>query len=349
MKKLFILAAAAALCSCGGNNYTIKGRVGNLDGTVYLLDQQEQVVDSAAVEKGAFRFQGNRTQPVVYILSDSRGDTQPTFMTMVVVEPGTIVVDDSENPGQPAVKGTPSNDANAAYAAASRKLVDEYRNESTTDERRKQIEQEFDNLATTTMEANRDNFFGVMMLKQLAYEYSGQQILDQLAQLPEAMQQTDEAAELRHYAESKMKTDIGQPYVNIEQNDAQGRPVSLESVIADPANKYTLIDFWASWCGPCMGEVPHLKQTYDKFHKKGFEIYGVSFDENREEWLAAIEQNGMNWIQVSDLTGFNNPAAKDYAVQGIPANFLIDAQGKIVASNLRGEALYEKIAELLGE
>ena len=131
--------------------------------------------------------------------------------------------------------------------------------------------------------------------------------------------------------------------------DADGKEVSLKEVVENPANKYVLLDFWASWCGPCMGEVPHLKKTYDEFHKKGFEIFGVSFDNNRDKWLGAVKENQMNWIQVSGLNGFDNQHAKDYAVQAIPANFLIDHEGKIVAKNLRGEELYNKIAELLNE
>ena len=115
----------------------------------------------------------------------------------------------------------------------------------------------------------------------------------------------------------------------------------------NPANKYVLLDFWASWCGPCMGEVPHLKKTYDEFHKKGFEIFGVSLDRDRDKWLDAVKQNNMNWIHVSSLDAFGNAAAEAYAVQAIPTNLLIDAEGKIVAKNLRGEELYEKIAELL--
>ena len=114
-------------------------------------------------------------------------------------------------------------------------------------------------------------------------------------------------------------------------------------------DKPAIVDFYASWCGPCMGEVPHLKETYDKFHKKGFEIYGVSFDRDRDKWLAAVKDNGMDWIHVSELQQFDNRAAKDYAVQGIPSNFLIDAQGVIVAKNLRGEDLYKKVEELLGK
>ena len=111
--------------------------------------------------------------------------------------------------------------------------------------------------------------------------------------------------------------------------------------------KSLLLDFWASWCGPCMGEVPYLVQTYREFHDKGFEIFAVSLDNNREHWLDAIESKGMNWLHVSDLQGWQNAAATDYGVRSIPANFLLDAEGTIVATNLRGEALYRKIAELL--
>ena len=163
------------------------------------------------------------------------------------------------------------------------------------------------------------------------------------------MQQTDALVRLKENAEQMIKTDIGQPFIDIAQPNADGEQVSLESVVRNPANKYVLLDFWASWCGPCMGEVPHLKKTYDEFRKKGFEIYGVSFDEDRGDWLGAVEQNDMNWLHVSEGKGFDNQAAKDYAIQGIPSNFLIDGQGTIVARNLRGEALYEKISELLAQ
>ena len=211
------------------------------------------------------------------------------------------------------------------------------------------IEKEFEQLTLTTIDNNRDNFFGVVLMPNRAYELSGQETLDEIAKFSPEMQQTKELTELKTSAEQKLKTDVGQPYIDIVQNNAEGQPVSLKSVIDNPANKYTLVDFWASWCGPCMGEVPHLKKTYDEFRKKGFEIYGVSFDEDRGDWLGAVEQNDMNWLHVSEVKGFDNQAAKDYAIQGIPSNFLIDGQGTIVARNLRGEALYEKISELLAQ
>ena len=269
---------------------------------------------------------------------------------MVILEPGAITVaDNAENPASKQVSGTPANDAYAAYSAQSTALVKEYRNPETTEERREAIEEEFGKLGRTAMEANRDNYFGAMMLQQLAYELSGQETLDQIALFSPAMQQTEAIVKLREGAEQKIRTDVGQTYIDVEQPDADGNLVTLKSVVENPAVKYVLLDFWASWCGPCMGEVPHLKKTYEAFHDKGFEIYGVSFDKDREKWLAAVEQNGMNWIHVSELNRFDCQAGKDYAVQAIPTNLLIDAEGKIVAKNLRGEALYEKIAELLAE
>ena len=198
------------------------------------------------------------------------------------------------------------------------------------------------------MEQNRTNLFGALLLaQQLGYELSGQELLDEIALFPEELQRSSVLESLKESAEQKIRTDVGQPYTDVAQPDAEGQEVSLKSVVENPANKYVLLDFWASWCGPCMGEVPHLKKAYGEFHKKGFEIYGVSFDKDREKWLEAIDRNGMNWVHVSEVNGFDNQAARDYAVQGIPSNFLIAADGTIVARNLRGEALYEKIAELL--
>lgn len=228
-------------------------------------------------------------------------------------------------------------------------LTKEYRNPETSDERRSAIEEEYESLTDKALEQNLGNFFGVMLLSQQSYGMGGQELLDMIAKFPAELQQTELLTTLKTTAEQKLKTDIGQPYIDVVQNDAQGKELSLKSVVENPENKYVLLDFWASWCGPCMGEVPHLKKTYEEFHKKGFEIFGVSFDSKAEDWTEAVEKNGMDWIHVSALSGFDNQAAEDYAVRGIPSNFLIDSEGKIVAKDLRGDELYEKIAELLAE
>lgn len=349
MKRTLILAAAVALCSCSSNRYTIEGKIEGLTGVVYLCDDQNNTLDSAAVSGGAFRLTGQAETPAIRVVR-STSDESP-FAAMVILEPGKITIaDNPENPYRKRVSGTPSNDASAAYSEASNALIQEFRNEETSDERREAIEKEYEQLTRTTFEANRTNFFGALLLaQQLAYEMSGQELLDEIAALPAEMQQSDLLVKLRENAEAKLRTDIGQPYIDVVQPDASGAEVSLRSVVENPANKYVLLDFWASWCGPCMGEVPYLKQAYADYHKKGFEIYGVSFDRNREDWLQAIDENDMKWIHVSALSSFDNQAGKDYAVQGIPSNFLIDAEGKIVAKNLRGEALAEKLAELLGK
>lgn len=352
MKKILILAATAAvLCSCGNKNkYTVEGAVAGINDKVYLFDEEEVILDSATVKEGKFRLSGIAETPAVAILRDAR-DQGATFATMLILEPGQIMVnDDAENTYRKRVTGTPANDASDAYAAASHALVDEFRNPNTSDERREAINAEYSQLTRTVMEQNRENLFGAILLAQeLGYELSGQELLDEIAKFPAAMQQTGILVKLKENAEQKIRTDAGQPYIDIVQPDAAGKEVSLKSVVENPANKYVLLDFWASWCGPCMGEVPHLKKTYAEFHKKGFEIYGVSFDKGREKWLAAIDQNGMNWVHVSQVNGFDNQAARDYAVQGIPSNFLIGSDGTIVAKNLRGEALYEKVAELLAQ
>ena len=350
MKKFFIFAASAALLwSCSPKNqYVIEGQIEGANPTVYLFTQENNLLDSAAVKDGSFQIKGIAEEPQVAVLRDAREESA-TFVAMLLLEPGTITVsDDPDSPFRKRVSGTPANDASTAYGDAGNKLVQEYRDSATTEERRTAIEEEYDVLTRQTVDQNRDNIFGALLLaQQLGFDLSGQELLDEIAKFSPEMQQNQLLVDLKERAEAKMKTDIGQPYIDVVQPDADGNEVSLKSVVENPANKYVLLDFWASWCGPCMGEVPHLKRTYDEFHKKGFEIFGVTFDDNREDWLDAVKENKMNWVHVGLLNGFDNQAAKDYAVNAIPSNFLIDSEGKIVAKNLRGEALYEKIAELL--
>lgn len=112
--------------------------------------------------------------------------------------------------------------------------------------------------------------------------------------------------------------------------------------------KYVLIDFWASWCGPCRQENPNVLRVYAKFKEKGFDIYSVSLDQYKEAWLQAIEKDNLVWHHVSDLQFWNSAAAVSYGVSAIPATFLLDPQGKVIAKNLRGEALEQKLAEVLG-
>lgn len=125
--------------------------------------------------------------------------------------------------------------------------------------------------------------------------------------------------------------------------DPEGKVVTLASM----KGKYVLLDFWASWCGPCRAENPNVVAAFNKFKDKNFTIFSVSLDDNKEHWLKAIKDDGLTWTHVSDLKKWESIAARDYGVEGIPTNFLLDKDGKIIARDLRGEALDAKLAEVL--
>ncbi len=139
------------------------------------------------------------------------------------------------------------------------------------------------------------------------------------------------------------KVAVGQMAPDFTMNDRDGNPVTLSSL----KGNYVLIDFWASWCGPCRRENPNVVKLYNEFSEKGFDILGVSLDQKQDAWLKAIEDDQLTWNHVSDLKGWGNEAAQLYAVSGIPHTVLLDKDGKIIAKNLRGEELHNKIAELL--
>lgn len=140
---------------------------------------------------------------------------------------------------------------------------------------------------------------------------------------------------------------IGKPFKDFTQNDVDGNPVKVSDILKP--GRYVFLDFWASWCRPCRAENPNVLKAYKKYHDKGFDVLAVSLDTDKDDWLDAIEEDGMPWIHVSDLKGWDNAASTSYGVKGIPMNFLLDENGIIVASGLREQALHDKLEELLGD
>ncbi len=165
-------------------------------------------------------------------------------------------------------------------------------------------------------------------------------------QLDEALKKTPSGVQLKELIDSKMVGAVGTMALDFTQPDTLGNPVSLSSF----RGKYVLIDFWASWCGPCRNENPNVVANFKKFSSKNFTILGVSLDRpgQKDKWMQAIHDDGLTWNHVSDLQFWNNAAAQLYRVQGIPLNILVDPTGKIVARNLRGPELEAKLCQFLG-
>lgn len=147
---------------------------------------------------------------------------------------------------------------------------------------------------------------------------------------------------VKNFIESNMRVELGQPFMDFTLQTIDGKDVNLAEVIKN--NKVTMIDFWASWCGPCRHENPVVKAAYEKYHAKGFEVIGISVDRNEAKWLEAVEEDALPYIQVRDVEG---NVSDDYAIVSIPSNFLYDQNGIMVAKGLRGEELEAKLAELL--
>jgi peroxiredoxin/phosphoribosylformylglycinamidine (FGAM) synthase PurS component len=146
-------------------------------------------------------------------------------------------------------------------------------------------------------------------------------------------------------AQYKNVVTVGQAAPEISLNNQEGNPTNLSSL----RGKYVLIDFWASWCGPCRDENPNVVRMYNKFKGKNFEIFGVSLDKSKEKWLEAIQKDQLSWVHVSDLKYWQSAGAAAYGVQSIPATFLIDPSGKVIAKNLRGKALEDKLTQILSK
>jgi len=189
---------------------------------------------------------------------------------------------------------------------------------------------------------------------EVLYKYAGNPIknLEEadalLSALSPAVQSYPTAKALRSAIDAAQKLDIGRPAIDFAQADTTGTEVKLSSF----RGKYVLVDFWASWCGPCRRENPGVVSAFNKYHDKGFTILSVSLDNpgQKNKWMEAIHKDGLEqWTHVSDLKGWNNAAARAYGINSVPQNFLLNPDGIIVGRNLRGEALSEKLATIFNK
>ncbi|WP_400190848.1 redoxin domain-containing protein [Hymenobacter sp. B81] len=341
-------------------NYELSGKLQSAPAgaRVYLVDRQAgQAVrlDSAAVDAaGNFRLRGRVAEPAVYYLS-VRGQPE---MLGVPLAPGArlqVAGEASKLAQTGSVRGSAEATRYVAYEQARlrtagqlRELLTRY--QATQDPAAKAaIEKQYDALeAAQELQAKalarQPSMLGPFAALSLLGREAQAAFLDSVTAVYEKVQPASRYTKaLVEHRARQQATAIGAVAPDIALSGTNGQPVALSSL----RGKYVLIDFWASWCGPCRQENPNVVKLYQAYKSKGFEIYGVSLDNSRDKWLKAIEADGLGWTHVSDLKGWQSAAGQQYGIRSIPATVLLDPQGRIIAKNLRGEELEKKVAELL--
>jgi len=195
------------------------------------------------------------------------------------------------------------------------------------------------------IKSNPASYVVPMMLQQVQQSREPEELETLISSLDPKVAATPAVTAISERLVKLKQVAVGMTAPDFVANDPEGNPIRLSEVYAQ--NEYTLIDFWAAWCGPCRMENPNVVAVFNDYKDKGFGVYGVSLDRTKEEWVKAIEDDKLTWPQVSDLKFWQSEPAALYSVNAIPANFLVDKLGKIVARNLREQALRDKIAELL--
>ncbi|WP_143307848.1 AhpC/TSA family protein [Chitinophaga vietnamensis] len=325
----------------------------------------EGVTDSAEVKDGKFVLHGNLEEPTMasLMLVQQGGNKSVSMgrdMLAVFLDKGITTITTTDSISKATVSGSKASDdfkklndqlkdVNTKAAA----LQKEYRELAARkdEEGIKKLEPRFDELDAEEKKIERDFLLAnhtspiaMYVLNQVAgYEIDPKEVTHLYKKLSKEAKSSPSGKEFAKRLESAKKTAVGQPALEFSQEDASGKNVSLASF----RGKYVLVDFWASWCGPCRAENPNVVKAYSKFKDKGFDILSVSLDDKREKWQAAVTADSLTWTHVSDLKGWKNAAAELYGIRAIPQNVLIDPKGKIVAKNLRGDALEKKLEEVL--
>ena len=368
MKKILSLAMLALmLCvaACQQGGYKIQGSAnGGADGDTVILArfigrQGVDTLQTTVIKNGKFAFTGTQdTATMCYVIWSSNTDPDLSIAAQIALENAAITVriDTAEN-AVSEISGTPANESLTALNKESQQLNLQGQDifavlsdTEATPEARQAAEKQLDELQEQLLGLYRDfvdnnisNIAGQTYLTEFASAFDDEFVNEKLAAIPETAV-TPELQQLKAVYAEKAATAVGKDFLDIVAATPDGGENSVANVAKDA--KVLLIDFWASWCGPCRAEMPHVKAAYEKFHAQGFEIIGVSLDSDGDAWKKAIADLGMTWPQISDLQGWDCEGAKTYSVRAIPATVLIQ-DGKIVARDLRGEKLAQKVEELL--
>ena len=381
MKKTLILVLVVLLfASCKQDprtDFVINGKAeGIYNGIrVYLknVDDQgrEAIKDTAIVMDGKFTMKGSVEEPSVYFISldGTKGDA------ILMLENSEIDIEiNKENPLDSKVTGSESHigfvdfqDEMAQIRQQGRQKMNPNRHLKLPEEsdKRDSLQIELEKVSVRLIDHplnfvrnHKDTYFSLNLIGLEANKpkFKVVEFMEAFNNLDSDLKASAQGKKIKAKLEELLKAyekvaylEIGKVAPNFEAPTPDGEIVSLN----DLKGKVTIIDFWAAWCGPCRRENPNVVRIYDKYHDQGLEIVGVSLDgqsrqkDPKQAWLAAIKQDGLKWNQVSHLKYFNDPIAKLYDIQAIPATYILDAEGIIVAKNLRGKALENKVKELL--
>ena len=361
MKKVMFIAAlmmAALPTEAQQIKYTINGISKDNGKTVVLRDRRtNQIVDSAVVANGKFSMTGNAEKDAYMGVSVK----DASWFTMFFNDGTPVII----NLNDSTLKGSPLNERLTRYDVEINAPYSNYmmKVQSMSEEEREKKKVE---LAGGLMIAVMKMMEGVEKvfkeeretLIPVAFIDEYQQVLGQekfdsvIATKPAWINHPIAKSQVEYFAqqkavEAKKNAYVGKQFTDLEEADADGKMHKLSEYVGK--GKWVLVDFWASWCGPCMQEMPNVVAAYEKYHAKGFDVVGLSFDNKKEPWLKAIADKNLSWIHLSDLKGWKTVASEVYGVNSIPDNLLVDPQGKIVARGLRAQGLQNKLKEIFGE
>jgi peroxiredoxin len=380
MKILYL--ALLAMCSvtlatAQSNAFTVTGDLSNLKAPVewvylvYTVNDQ-RITDSVLVKQDSYQFKGNITEPTQVGLriryKQNRASNSPIpynskrDYTIVFLEPGNITVASLDSFSNVVVTGSRADTEYRKLHELSKpfdsRLDDLYRQFAAAKKENnaaalKDLEAQIDSTDAaaneevygTYVKAHPASPLAMYALKNWAgYEIDAAKVEPVFKTLPLAARNTASGKAMQEKINIARKTGIGQLAMDFTQNDTLGNPVKLSSF----KGKYLLLDFWASWCGPCRAENPNLVASFNKYKDKGFQVLSVSLDRPgaKDKWLKAIHDDGLGWAHVSDLQFWNNAVARQYGIEAIPQNLLLDPSGKIVGKNLRGAELDKKLATI---
>lgn len=357
---ILVFALAAFSCQSAKDEYSIKGAIAGVDkGKVYLqkiVNGQPKTVDSTDLSGGKFAFKGKMEMPDIRVLRLNERD----YFAQFFLDNASITVEAKQDSlRNTKITGSPTHDIFKIYIAEMEKLSKEVMalqekyqsamaagNADAAQKAKIDYQAMIDNNKVYTKNFVKEHSNSVVAayiaLFQLASQVDGTELEEITGKLAPEISKSEYVVKLQELVQEQKKTAIGALAPDFTMNDTEGKPVQLASM----KGKVVLVDFWASWCGPCRQENPNVVKLYQQYHGKGFEILGVSLDRSKDDWLKAIKDDNLTWMHVSDLQYWQNAAARLYGVNAIPQSFLLDKDGKIIAKGLRGEDLAKKLTEL---